>query len=56
MRRRRAAVCGTLGPGLADLFAVLPGIEREDGVILRFAGSSAQLVVCTLNSLSAVLR
>jgi D-amino peptidase len=44
----------TQGPGLADLFTVLPGMERLDGVTLEFSGPSVQHVVRTLNSLSAM--
>jgi D-amino peptidase len=44
----------TQGPGLADLFAVLPGITRMDGVTLAFDAPSVQHVVRTLNSLSAM--
>jgi len=36
------------------LFAVLPGLERVDGVTVRFAKDSVQDVVRTLNSLSAM--
>ncbi|MDR7376323.1 D-amino peptidase [Rhodoferax ferrireducens] len=44
----------TQSPGLADLFAVLPGVERLDGVTLGFGGPTVQDVVRTLNSLSAM--
>lgn len=44
----------TQSPGLADLFGVLPGLERVDGVTLAFSGPSVQHVVRTLNSLSAM--
>ncbi|WP_394789078.1 M55 family metallopeptidase [Rhodoferax sp.] len=44
----------TQGPGFADLFAVLPGVERLDGVTLGFSGQTVQDVVRTLNSLSAM--
>ena len=44
----------TQSPGLADLFAILPGVERLDGVSLSFAGQTVQDVVRTLNSLSAM--
>ncbi|MFZ4285062.1 M55 family metallopeptidase [Variovorax sp. HJSM1_2] len=40
--------------GLADLFAILPGLERVDGVTVRFVKESVQDVVRTLNSLSAM--
>ena len=39
---------------LADLFAVLPGLERVDGVTVTFSKDSVQDVVRTLNSLSAM--
>ncbi|WP_179400977.1 M55 family metallopeptidase [Burkholderia guangdongensis] len=38
----------------ADLFAVLPTLERVDAVTLRFGGESVEYVVRTLNSLSAM--
>lgn len=44
----------TQGPGLADLFAILPGVERLDGMTLGFTGQTVQDVVRTLNSLSAM--
>ena len=44
----------TQGPGLADLFAILPGVARLDGVTLGFTGQTVQDVVRTLNSLSAM--
>ncbi|MDB5894185.1 MAG: aminopeptidase [Rhodoferax sp.] len=44
----------TQSPGLADLFAVLPGLERLDGVTVAFTKDSVQDVVRTLNSLSAM--
>ena len=39
---------------LADLFCVLPSLERVDAVTLRFDGPSVEHVVRTLNSLSAM--
>jgi D-amino peptidase len=44
----------TQSPGMADLFAVLPGLERLDGVTVAFSKSSVEDVVRTLNSLSAM--
>lgn len=44
----------TQGPGLADLFAILPGMQRLDGVTLGFSCPTVQDVVRTLNSLSAM--
>ena len=44
----------TQSPGLADLFAVLPGLERLDGVTVAFTRDTVQDVVRTLNSLSAM--
>jgi D-amino peptidase len=44
----------TQSPGMADLFAVLPGVERLDGVTVAFSKSSVEDVVRTLNSLSAM--
>ncbi|MBN3798998.1 M55 family metallopeptidase [Burkholderia sp. Ac-20392] len=38
----------------ADLFCVLPSLERVDAVTLRFDGPSVEHVVRTLNSLSAM--
>jgi len=39
---------------LADLFCILPTLERVDAVTLRFDGPSVEHVVRTLNSLSAM--
>ncbi|MFP3615521.1 aminopeptidase, partial [Paraburkholderia sp. SIMBA_050] len=39
---------------LADLFCMLPTLERVDAVTLRFDGPSVEHVVRTLNSLSAM--
>ncbi|APW38751.1 aminopeptidase [Rhodoferax koreense] len=44
----------TQGPGMADLFAILPGLARVDGVTVAFAKDSVADVVRTLNSLSAM--
>ncbi|WP_310725491.1 M55 family metallopeptidase, partial [Burkholderia multivorans] len=41
-------------PAIADLFCVLPSLERVDAVTLRFEGPSVEHVVRTLNSLSAM--
>lgn len=39
---------------LADLFAVLPGLERTDAVTISFTATTVQDAVRTLNSLSAM--
>lgn len=39
---------------LADLFAILPGVERIDAVTIGFTGATVQDAVRTLNSLSAM--
>ena len=44
----------TQSPAMADLFAVLPGLERLDGVTVAFSKSTVEDVVRTLNSLSAM--
>lgn len=44
----------TQSSALADLFAILPGLERIDGVTVAFRKDAVQEVVRTLNSLSAM--
>ncbi len=44
----------TQSSALADLFAILPGVERTDAVTIGFTGATVQDAVRTLNSLSAM--
>lgn len=44
----------TQSSGLADLFAILPGVERNDAVTISFTTTTVQDAVRTLNSLSAM--